>query len=140
MKCLVVCLLGLMGLNVAYATTCYYCDSSKEVSCSYGIVSFIYPTKDCNEGLLGSLPQSCVKVTATNKNGESYVARGCVPSIGQSVCNAIVKSAGFFTSLETKDDLDVNCYTCDTDKCNSSQRIAATTFVAILIALAAFMF
>ncbi|CAH0564310.1 unnamed protein product [Brassicogethes aeneus] len=133
----------IFAVNAACALTCYKCDSSESIGCNYGLISFTYSTMDCNEGgslLAGFVPKSCVKVVAKNEKGEEYVARGCMPSIGEGVCNAIVKSAGFFSSLQNNENLQTTCSTCNEDKCNSAPKFAATSFVALAVAIVAFLF
>ncbi|KAK9876702.1 hypothetical protein WA026_014081 [Henosepilachna vigintioctopunctata] len=88
-------------------------------------LSTALPVQDCSQKsgesvvdfLNSVVPNQCVKITSKT-NGNEYVARGCIPYSG-GVCSAVVKILGFFSGLSGGAS-DVNCYTCDSDKCDSS--------------------
>ncbi|KAJ3645740.1 hypothetical protein Zmor_023376 [Zophobas morio] len=131
----------MLAISTALALTCYKCDSSENKLCSYGISSFTYNTVDCNEefggGALTSwIPKQCVKLVAQDKDGNEHIARGCMPHTG-GACSSIAKALSFFSSVEG-DIKDMNCYPCDSDKCNSAPKLTYT-FLGVIMAAVVFM-
>ncbi|KAK9885361.1 hypothetical protein WA026_010857 [Henosepilachna vigintioctopunctata] len=132
----------------AYSLNCYSCDSSTSSICNVGLLSLALPVQDCSQKsgesvvdfLNSVVPNQCVKITAKDTHGNEYVARGCIPYSG-GVCSALVKTLGFFSGLSGGAS-DVNCYTCDSDKCNSSFSIRPSLAAIIIISIlsAAFKF
>ncbi|KAJ8938005.1 hypothetical protein NQ314_011639 [Rhamnusium bicolor] len=77
-----------------------------------------------------------------NKDGGEYIARGCLPpaTIG---CNAIASTIGWVSSQSSNDGdslKNLSCETCESDKCNSAQRITGVTFIGLILAATIFMF
>lgn len=62
---------------LAFGITCYDCDSSTGAQCNFGLLSFTYPTQDCDKVESGSgfldavtkiFPKNCVKLVGISKN------------------------------------------------------------------------
>ncbi|GJQ72056.1 hypothetical protein Trydic_g3157 [Trypoxylus dichotomus] len=122
--------------NAVFALKCYQCDSSKNVACDIGLLSFTQNVKDCSAdaGLIGGLlPNNCHKIVAKAKNGDEYIKRDCGISTGLiNNCQAIAKALQFAVDDDNIDSID--CYTCDTDKCNSATNLKAFTLLGVVIA------
>ncbi|VEN58473.1 unnamed protein product [Callosobruchus maculatus] len=83
-----------------------------------------------------------VLFTATaGKDGSSYIARGCLPpaTVG---CSAIAKTIGWISSgVDGQDGLrNLQCDTCETDKCNSATKLTGFTILGLVISSFLFMF
>ncbi|XP_017786680.1 PREDICTED: uncharacterized protein LOC108569588 [Nicrophorus vespilloides] len=137
----------LLVINSALALECYVCDSSKSVTCKYSLLSFMQDSQKCNigssDGFLGSIasiiPTNCVKLVGKDHNGNEYVSRGCAPSTGPiNSCNAIAKA--IMTFSDTQELAALDCYTCNTDKCNSATKIGGMTIFGLLAACILFLF
>ncbi|KAJ8983557.1 hypothetical protein NQ317_006602 [Molorchus minor] len=129
-------------VRTANGLNCYKCNSNEDASCLWGFVSFTYGSENCdNDGIVGNLlGHKCYKISAESKDGGQYVARGCVPNslIG---CNAIAKTIGYLashTSNEGDSVRNIQCDTCDTDRCNSAQNVVGTTLFGLILAVAVF--
>lgn len=83
--------------------------------------------------------QKILHLFILGKDGSESVARGCLPKLGDGVCGAVAKTLGAFSSLEGQIE-DINCYTCDGDKCNSATRYAGLTVFGMILAAIAFLF
>ncbi|XP_018571683.1 uncharacterized protein LOC108911270 [Anoplophora glabripennis] len=134
----------LLALSTANALKCYNCNSKDSATCSWGLTSFTYNTEECaSAGLLDSvIGPKCYKIAAENKEGGEYIARGCLPP-GTIGCNAIASAIGWISSQSSNDAdslKNLNCYTCDSDKCNSAQRLTGVTFIGLILAAAIFLF
>lgn len=133
----------LFVVNAANGLSCYDCNSKDSVTCKWGLTSFTYNTQECTSaGILDNVfTPKCYKITAENKDGKEYIARGCLPpaTIG---CAAISKTIGWISS-QTSDDPEtlqnLSCETCETDKCNSASKLAGFTLVGIILSSVAFM-
>ncbi|XP_066259692.1 uncharacterized protein [Euwallacea similis] len=133
-----------LAFSSASALECYSCNSRDSATCRWGLTSFTYDVDKCGsagilDGLVGA---KCYKITAKNKEGQEYIARGCLdpPALG---CQTIAKSVGWISDQTSKDSQaisDIDCVTCDTDKCNSASKIAEFTLLGVLLAIFAFMF
>ncbi|KAJ8959156.1 hypothetical protein NQ318_022417, partial [Aromia moschata] len=130
---------------LAFGLTCYKCNSKDSVSCKWGLTSFTYDTEQCTS--IGSILDSvagakCYKITAENKDGSEYIARGCLPpaTVG---CNAIASAIGWMSSQSSNDGeslKNLSCETCDTDKCNSANVVKGLTLLSLLVAAGVFLF
>ncbi|KAG5869568.1 hypothetical protein JTB14_011554 [Gonioctena quinquepunctata] len=134
----------LLVVNAANGLKCYSCNTKDQTQCNWGLVSFTFNTEECVSGgfLDRILVQKCYKMTATNKAGESYIARGCLPAPALG-CSALASAAGWLasTSSDAKDSLEnLSCETCETDKCNSAnKKAAAYTFIGLVLSSIAFL-
>nr|XP_008196562.1 PREDICTED: uncharacterized protein LOC103312143 [Tribolium castaneum] len=125
---------------LALALTCYKCDSSESKFCNYGLASFTYNSVNCDDesGILsGWIPKECVKLVAKAKDGSEYVARGCMPNLG-GACRAVAKTLSFFSNIEG-DIEDMDCFTCNSDKCNSAAKFSGYSLVGVVLAAVLFM-
>ncbi|XP_060522732.1 uncharacterized protein LOC132699830 [Cylas formicarius] len=127
----------LTGVYAAKALTCYSCDSQQSKTCDWGLLSFVYPTQECaSAGIFDSLfTTKCFKITARNRQGNWYVARGCQnpPAFG---CSVIAESIGWVSKISSNDPealSDLECSTCDSDKCNSASKFARLGALVIAI-------
>ncbi|KAJ8915151.1 hypothetical protein NQ315_000403 [Exocentrus adspersus] len=134
----------LLALNAASALKCYKCNSKDTARCAWGITSFSYDVEECTSaGFLDSVVgPKCYKITAENKDGGEYIARGCLPpaTIG---CSAIASAIGWVGSQSSNDAdslRNLACDTCDSDKCNSAQRLTGVTLIGLILASAIFIF
>ncbi|KAK9759027.1 Sleepless protein [Popillia japonica] len=122
--------------STVFGLKCYECDSSKNVACDFGFLSFTQNVKDCSADtsfIGGLIPSTCTKIVAKAKNGEEYIKRGCGVSTGIiNNCQALAKTLQFAVADENIASID--CYPCDTDKCNSSTSLRAFSFLGIFIA------
>jgi len=139
-------IVGILFLtSYAFGIKCYTCDSSKGMSCNYGLLSFTYESKDCSKGEGGLLdtiasiiPSQCTKLVGVDKDGNEYTARSCIPSTGPvNICDAIAKTIKF---AEGKNIEKLDCYTCDTDNCNSASKIAGMGVLGFLTACSLFLY
>ncbi|XP_066137750.1 uncharacterized protein [Euwallacea fornicatus] len=133
-----------LAFSSAAALQCYSCNSGDSATCKWGLTSFTYNVDTCGsagilDGLVGA---KCYKITAKNKEGTEHIARGCLnpPALG---CQTIAKSIGWISEQTRSDSQaisNIDCVTCDTDKCNSASKIAGFTLFGVLLAIFAFMF
>ncbi|CAH1954185.1 unnamed protein product [Acanthoscelides obtectus] len=138
-------LLALAVLFTATAVnglTCYNCDSKNNALCSYGFTSLTYASQECSSaGFIDNIiSPKCYKITAEGKDGSSYIARGCLPpaTVG---CSAMAKAIGWISNADSQDGLrNLQCDTCETDKCNSATRMTGFTIVGLVISSFLFMF
>lgn len=128
-------------ISSASALKCYQCNSEESTKCSYSITSFLYDTVECSSSAFGFLSPQCFKVTAKTKAGKDVVARGCIDA-GGFACNAALKAVGAFSSFSNDPNAfeDLNCVTCDTDKCNSANQVTIGSLTLFGLALASFFF
>nr|CAH7749191.1 unnamed protein product [Callosobruchus chinensis] len=122
--------------------TCYSCNSKENALCSYGFTSLTYSSQQCESaGFIDNIiSQKCFKITAEGKDGSSYIARGCLPpaTVG---CSAIAKTIGWISGLDNQDGLrNLQCDTCETDKCNSATKLTGFTILGLVISSFLFMF
>ncbi|CAH1116160.1 unnamed protein product [Phaedon cochleariae] len=133
----------LLAVNTANGIVCYNCNSKDSERCKWGFTSFTYSTEECAKTAVidSILPAKCFKITATNKDGKDYIARGCLPA-GTFGCSAMAKAVGWLSST-TSDDGDslqnLSCETCETDKCNSADRFTGFTLVGLVLSAFVFM-
>ncbi|KAL1497961.1 hypothetical protein ABEB36_008839 [Hypothenemus hampei] len=137
-------LLFILAVNSASALKCYKCDSSESTTCNWALTSFLYDIEECgNNGFLDSVVvPKCYKIMAINNEGQEYIARGCTkaPAIG---CKALATGITFMSDIMSKDPnalKNLDCVTCETDKCNSASKIAGFTLFGVLLAAFAFLF
>lgn len=133
-----------LAFNAANALDCYSCNSKDSVACRWGLTSFTYNVETCTSvGFLDSLVgPKCYKITAKNSEGGEYIARGCQnpPALG---CEALAKTVGWISDQSSNDPdriTDINCVTCESDKCNSATKIAGLSLLGLLVATFAFLF
>ncbi|XP_018571665.1 uncharacterized protein LOC108911258 [Anoplophora glabripennis] len=135
----------LATLNAASALNCFTCSSKDTFTCGWNVplIYLSYGTKQCaSVGVLDALiGAKCYKITAQNKQGNWLVERGCLPP-GAFGCNAIASAVGWISSEMSNDPnslKNLNCYTCNSDNCNSAQRFSGTTLVGLALAAAIFL-
>ncbi|CAG9767450.1 unnamed protein product [Ceutorhynchus assimilis] len=133
-----------LAVNAAAALECYNCNSKESAACKWGFTSFTYNTEKCGSaGFLDSIVGAkCFKITAKNKKGEDYIARGCMnpPAVG---CQVLAKTVGWISDQSSNDPdalSELDCQTCDSDKCNSASKISGFTLLGVLLAVFAFLF
>lgn len=80
-------------------------------------------------------------VIFSDVHGNEYIARGCTPSIGSSVvntCDVMAKAISFADQQNLKN---LDCYTCNTDLCNSAPKVGGVAvIVGLVIASLTFLF
>ncbi|KAJ8983556.1 hypothetical protein NQ317_006601 [Molorchus minor] len=125
----------LLAVDAAFGLICYKCNSKDSSRCKWGLTSLHLRYRDLHQHwiigqhrrsqMLQDLSHKVIFVTrAVDKDGSEYIARGCLPpaTIG---CGAIASAVGWVGS-QTGNDADslqnLNCDTCDQDKCNSAQK------------------
>lgn len=77
---------------------------------------------------------SCI----SDKGGNEYVARTCGINTGPvNICDAVAKVISF---ADGKNIAKMDCWQCDTDKCNSASGFSSMAVVGILAACFLFLF
>jgi len=137
-------LLLLVAVSSVHSLKCYSCDSSKGFTCEYSLLSFIFPSVECENsggGILDAIasiiPMTCAKIAGKDSEGNTYTARGCVPKGTSVACNVIASTMKFVDSKQLTDQV---CETCDSDNCNSAGRVGGMTAAALLAACFLFLF
>ncbi|XP_065165881.1 uncharacterized protein [Atheta coriaria] len=137
-------LLLLVAVSSVHSLRCYSCDSSKGFACDYSILSFTFPSVECENsggGILDAIasifPMTCAKIAGTDSDGKTYTARGCVPKGTNLACHVIATTMKFADSKQLSNQV---CETCDSDNCNSAGRVGGMTAAALLAACFLFLF
>nr|XP_023021865.1 uncharacterized protein LOC111510200 [Leptinotarsa decemlineata] len=138
------CILAVfLGINAVQGLKCYNCNSENSVQCKWGFTSFTYNTEECGSaGVFDNvIGPKCYKITAESKDGREYIARGCLPPATFG-CSAMAKAVGWLSSSTSNDPHsleNLSCETCETDKCNSAEKVVAFTFIALILSAVAFL-
>ncbi|XP_057656675.1 uncharacterized protein LOC130894103 [Diorhabda carinulata] len=133
----------LFMVTTAHGLKCYSCNSKDSVSCKWGLASFTYNTEECTSvGIFDSLiSPKCYKITAQNKEGSEYIARGCLPP-GTFGCGQMAKLVGWVSYASDNSDNSLNnlsCETCETDKCNSATKLTGFALIGLILSSIAFL-